>query len=114
MKLEGAIVVVTGAGSGLGAALVTQLAEARAVPIVVDLRADRVQRMVDAMKGRRIDFPGWTCDVGQREQVKKTFSEIGSHFQRIDLLINCAGRSMLRPFLDMTDEVRRRRDGLSQ
>ncbi len=48
MKLEGAVSVVTGAGSGLGAALIHQLAEAGVVPVVIDLRPERVQKTVDA------------------------------------------------------------------
>ena len=104
MKLEGAVSVVTGAGSGLGAALIHQLADAGVVPVVIDLRPERVQETVDAMKARGLEVRGWTCDVGLRDQVATTFEQIGSHFQRIDLLVNCAGRSMLVPFLDMSDE----------
>ena len=104
MNLSGAIAVVTGGGSGLGEALVKQLAEAGAVPVVIDLRAERVSRVVDAVRPRARDTAGWTCDIGDRKQVALTFAEIGERFRRIDLLINCAGRSMLRPFLDMTDE----------
>ena len=52
MKLEGAVSVVTGAGSGLGAALIHQLADAGVVPVVIDLRPERVQETVDAMKAR--------------------------------------------------------------
>jgi NAD(P)-dependent dehydrogenase (short-subunit alcohol dehydrogenase family) len=29
---------------------------------------------------------------------------IGVRFGRVDLLVNCAGRSLLRAFLDMTDD----------
>ncbi len=104
MKLSGAIAVVTGGGSGLGEALVSQLAESGATPVVIDLRAERVSHVVDRIRARGCEAGGWTCDVGDRKQVASTFAEIGARYGRIDLLINCAGRSMLKPFLDMSDE----------
>jgi NAD(P)-dependent dehydrogenase (short-subunit alcohol dehydrogenase family) len=36
--------------------------------------------------------------------VDETFAEIGTRFGHVDLLVNCAGRSMLRAFLDMSDD----------
>lgn len=104
MDLRGSLAVVTGGGSGLGAALVRRLAEAGAHPVLLDVRADRIERQVAELDrcGKRAD--GWVCDVGRREQVRRVFSEIGAHFDRIDLLINCAGRSTLLPFSQMSDE----------
>ena len=104
MKLDGAIAVVTGGGSGLGAALVRRLAKAGAKPVILDVRADRVQRVVEELRSTETFALGLVCDVGDRAQVNDAFSQIEAHFQRIDLLINCAGRSMLVPFLEMTDE----------
>ena len=60
MRLGGAIAVVTGGGSGLGAALVRLLAREGARPVVVDLREERVREL------SRDGGPavcGLTCDV---------------------------------------------------
>ncbi|MBI2168659.1 MAG: SDR family oxidoreductase [Actinobacteria bacterium] len=104
MKLEGAVAVVTGAGSGLGEALVVRLADEGATPVVLDLRPDRVERVVDDLVAAGHEATGWTCDVSDRDAVKQTFAEIGERLGRVDLLVNNAGRSALVPFLDMTDE----------
>ncbi len=103
MKLQGAVAVVTGGGSGLGAALSRELAAAGAVPIILDLRPDRVEQVVRALELAGATAAGWVCDVAERRQVEATFAEIETRFGRVDLLVNCAGRSMLRAFLDMTD-----------
>jgi len=104
MKLQGAIAVITGGGSGLGAALARELAAAGAVPVILDLRTERVAQVVRELEGAGAPAAGWVCDVGARAQVASTFGEIGVRFGRVDLLVNCAGRSLLRAFLDMTDD----------
>ena len=103
MKLDGAVAVVTGGGSGLGAALVRRLVDAGAVPVILDVRAARVERVLEEVRGEQPSAAGWTCDVGDHDQVADTFVSISRRFGRIDLLVNCAGTSMLRPFLEMTE-----------
>ena len=103
MNLEGAVAVVTGGGSGLGAALVRCLADAGAVPVILDVKAARVEQVLEEIRGEQPSAAGWTCDVGERDQVADTFAAINGRFGRIDLLVNCAGTSMLRPFLEMTE-----------
>lgn len=95
--------VVTGGGSGLGAALVAHLSEAGAVPVVLDLRAARVDASVERVRSAGGRADGWVCDVGEPEQVDKTFAAVADRFGRVDLLVNCAGRSMLRSFMDMSN-----------
>lgn len=101
---EGAVTVVTGGGSGLGAALVRRLANQGASLVIVDLRPDRVKQIIAEIGARGHSAFGWACDVADTDAVQKLFREVRDHFDRVDLLINCAGRSMLRSFLDMTDD----------
>lgn len=104
MELQGAVTVITGGGSGLGAALAREIALVGAAPVILDLRRDRVEQVVGELERAGAKAAGWVCDVARREQVESTIGEIGARFGRIDLLINCAGRSMFRRFLDMTDD----------
>jgi len=104
MELRGAVAVVTGAGSGLGRALVELLADAGALPLVLDLRPERVERMVAELRGAGHEAAGWACDVGDRRAVSEVFRTIGDRHGRIDLLVNNAGRSALVPFLELTDD----------
>lgn len=104
MQLRGTVAVVTGGGSGLGEALAHQLARAGARLAVVDLRPERAERVADELRRRGCDAAALVADVGDRAAVACTFAAIGEHFGRVDLLVNCAGRSMLVPFLEMTDD----------
>jgi NAD(P)-dependent dehydrogenase (short-subunit alcohol dehydrogenase family) len=71
---------------------------------IVDLRAERAARVAgDLERAGHVATP-LAVDVGDRAEVARAFHEIDGRFGRVDLLVNCAGRSMLVPFLDMTDE----------
>jgi len=103
MQLHGAVAVVTGGGSGLGEALARRLAAAGARLAVVDLRAERAERVAAELRRGGCDAADLAVDVGERAAVARAFAAIGERFGRVELLANCAGRSMLVPFLEMTD-----------
>ena len=104
MRLKDVVAVVTGGGSGLGEALAYRLARAGARLAVIDLRAERAVRVAGALGRAGHDAAALAVDVGDRAAVARAFAQIGDRFGRVDLLVNCAGRSMLVPFLDMTDD----------
>jgi 2-hydroxycyclohexanecarboxyl-CoA dehydrogenase len=103
VQLAGAVAVVTGGGSGLGEALVQRLARAGARPIIIDLRGDRAERVAAALRRDGYEAAALVADVGDRAAIEGTFGVIGERVGRVDLLVNCAGRSMLVPFVEMTD-----------
>ena len=104
MRLKDVVAVVTGGGSGLGEALAYRLARAGARLAVIDLRAERAVQVAGALGRAGHDAAALAVDVGDRAAVARAFAHIGDRFGRVDLLVNCAGRSMLVPFLDMTDD----------
>ncbi len=87
--LEGHVVVVTGASSGLGEQLARALAEAGAVPVLAARRAERL----DALKAEIPGADTVTCDV----------TEEADRQPLIDTVIERHGR------LDALDQQRRRR-----
>ncbi len=104
MQLRGAVAVVTGGGSGLGEALAHRLARAGARLAIIDLRADRAERVAAELRRDGHDAAALAADVGDRAAVSRTFAAVAERFGRVDLLVNGAGRSMLVPFLAMTDD----------
>src|SRR5262249_53371546 len=80
-------VVVTGASSGLGAALTAALAEDGHQVFACARREDRFDELL-----RR--FPSLTalpCDVSDESQVTRFVASVAAATPRIDVLINCAG-----------------------
>jgi NAD(P)-dependent dehydrogenase (short-subunit alcohol dehydrogenase family) len=104
VQLRDAVAVVTGGGSGLGRALAHQLTREGARLAVVDLRPERAEAVVRELQPGGGEAIAVAADVGDRGAVASAFARIGERLGRIDLLVNCAGRSMLVPFLEMTDD----------
>ena len=89
--LQGKAAVVTGAGSGIGAAIARLFAIRGAIVSVVDLdhaKAEAVATDIAQAGGRAA---ARRCDVSQPEQVASLFRELTASNPRIDILVNNAG-----------------------
>jgi NADP-dependent 3-hydroxy acid dehydrogenase YdfG len=90
MLLEGKVVLVTGGGSGVGAAIARQFAQAGAQVVVVGRRAEQLRATCDAITSGVPVRPA-VADVVDRAQVTALVEQIVSEFGRLDMLINNAG-----------------------
>jgi NAD(P)-dependent dehydrogenase (short-subunit alcohol dehydrogenase family) len=84
-------VLVTGAGSGLGAAIAARLVRSGARVALVDIHLGNVQRTA-----RDIDPSGNAtiavgCDITQSSQVEQALDAVRERWDRLDVLINNAG-----------------------
>jgi NAD(P)-dependent dehydrogenase (short-subunit alcohol dehydrogenase family) len=83
--------VVTGAGSGLGAACAARLAAEGAAVAVVDRRADAAGEVAAAITARGGQATALCCDVTRDEDVARMAGECASQLGRPHLLVNSAG-----------------------
>ena len=89
--LQGKMAVVTGAGSGIGAAIARVFAARGAQVAVVD-RDEAAARDVAAAIGReRGAATPYTCDVSQPDAVAALFAAVAAAHPRLDVLVNNAG-----------------------
>jgi NAD(P)-dependent dehydrogenase (short-subunit alcohol dehydrogenase family) len=91
--LAGKVAVVTGGGSGIGAAIAALFARQHAHVAVVDLDPDAGRRTADAIAAADGRADVWGCDVADAAQVAATVGAIRDAHQRIDILVNNAGVS---------------------
>jgi NAD(P)-dependent dehydrogenase (short-subunit alcohol dehydrogenase family) len=102
--LEGKVVAITGAASGIGRACALGAAENGAQVALIDRSpCTETSRAIAEAGGKCIDLG---CDVRDTDAVTRAFSEIEAKFGRLDALINCAGTmgNWPKPFYETSDE----------
>jgi NAD(P)-dependent dehydrogenase (short-subunit alcohol dehydrogenase family) len=88
ISLRDRVAVVTGAGSGIGAAIARRLAEAGASVVVADIDEGAAHRLADALGPRGVPC---TVDVTSEHSVAQLVARVGSQFGCLDAWINNAG-----------------------
>ena len=88
-SLDGQVAVVTGAAGGLGSPIAAALAGAGATVGVLDHPKADYTSVVDRIGKERALPLG--ADVRESEQVDAAIDEIVERFDRLDVLVNCAG-----------------------
>src|SRR5439155_6685363 len=99
--LDGHVVVVTGASSGLGEQLGRALARVGAVPVLAARRADRLEAL-------RRQIPGAdtvTCDVTSDADRARLIATVMERHGRVDGLVNNAGVGATAPALRTDTET---------
>lgn len=96
------VAIVTGASSGIGAAIATAFAREGARVVLGARRKDALERVVagiEAEGGTALAVP---CDVTREDDVIALFAAALQAYGRLDVLVNNAGRSGHRPLDEMT------------
>jgi NAD(P)-dependent dehydrogenase (short-subunit alcohol dehydrogenase family) len=97
------VVLVTGGSSGLGKVIAETFADAGAKLSIVALEED-VFPLAEAMaQGAREVLP-IQADITRREDVEQAIGRTIDHYGRLDVLVNCAGRSMRGKILETSPE----------
>jgi NAD(P)-dependent dehydrogenase (short-subunit alcohol dehydrogenase family) len=90
-KSTGKIALVTGAGSGIGAACALALGEAGWSLALCGRRAERVEAVAAEARAKGADALALQADVGDPDAVARLFEAVEQRFGRLDLLFNNAG-----------------------
>lgn len=85
--LKDTVVLVTGAGSGLGEATARAFARAGAVVACVDINADAAERVSRDLEAESV---GLRCDVSDAESIFRTVEGVIERFGRLDVVVNNA------------------------
>ena len=90
MDLDGAKILVTGASSGIGAALAPQLAAKGATVGIVARRAERLEQVVAECRQHTPDSAYWAVDLGDVDAAVEVALTAWDHFGALDALVNNA------------------------
>lgn len=100
LDLTGRTAVVTGASRGIGAAIVTLLAEHGAQVAF----CARSQEAVDELAGHRDSVHGYVADMADADATNAFLNAVEKDLGAVDILVNNVGASPSRNFLYMTDD----------
>ncbi len=104
-NINGKVIVITGASSGLGEATARLLARQGAIVVLGARRADRIDDLARELTGAGGQALSVATDVRDRQQVKRLVGQAVESFGKIDVMLNNAGVMPLAPLeLLKTDE----------
>lgn len=101
MKVQNKVFVVTGAGGGIGGALVLELLSRGARVAAVDLKPDGLETLKDRAKDYANSLSTHPLDITNKEAVYQLPAAVIATHGSVDGLINCAG--IVQPFIRIND-----------
>lgn len=104
MDLSGQVVLVTGAGQGIGKACALAMAKAGADVATVDINAESVKETAAAIAGLGRRSLALRADLGSVADINRMIGETIDAFGRIDTLVNNAGVTRRADIMDLTEE----------
>jgi len=91
MQLENKLVVVTGAGRGIGRAMALAFAQKRSDVALLDLNQTDLDRTRELCEAESVRCRTYLCNVTREEDVSNTLDGVVRDFGRLDVMINNAG-----------------------
>jgi NAD(P)-dependent dehydrogenase (short-subunit alcohol dehydrogenase family) len=104
-SLAGKNVLVTGASSGIGAALAAGFAERGATVGICARREDRLRGVLDRLLVHSPESRSWTVDLADLDGVERFARRADDELGGIDVLVNNAGIPKRRPVTELSPEV---------
>ncbi len=95
--VRGKVIVITGAASGIGAALASKLAQRGARLMLADIDAIGLQALTVALRAQGCDCDGSVTDTGDEAAIYDLAAQTQARFGPADVVINNAGVSLVAP-----------------
>lgn len=105
MRLENKVAIITGSGSGMGAASAKIFAREGAKVVVADLNEEAANKVVAEIKADGGEAVGVKVDVTDNAQLDHMIDVCIEKYGKIDILFNNAGMPLAMPVEDVTEET---------
>ena len=103
--VDGKVVLITGAGQGIGRGMALHLGKHGAKVVVAEWKAHRVERVVGELRDLGVDALGVECNILEQPSIDAAVADTVDHYGRIDGLINNAHTFTAKvPIADVGEE----------
>ena len=102
-NVEGKVVVITGAGTGIGLASALRLGEAGAKLVICGRTVEKLEEAKVEIEAVGGEVHTYACDLADLESCDAFMSQVLEDHGRVDILVNNAGRSIRRAVEDSYD-----------
>lgn len=103
-ELSGKVAVVFGGTSGIGRAIAHGLAEAGADVVATSRSPERVEATAKELEERGRRTLRVVSDVQERDSISRVLEAAVGAFEKVDILVNSAGRTLRTPTADVSEE----------
>jgi len=90
-SIKDKVIVITGAGGVLGGSISKSLSQSGAKIVVLDIRQENLNNQVHEIRSAGGMAVGFLCNVLEKNSLEDVAKKIVEKWERIDVLINCAG-----------------------
>ncbi|XP_013791465.1 17-beta-hydroxysteroid dehydrogenase 13-like, partial [Limulus polyphemus] len=97
----GEVVLITGAGRGMGRELALQFAKRRTLLVLWDINENEVQNVAEEVRQLGAEAHAYKCDVSNFHQVEAMAARVTREVGDVTILFNNAGIVHLKPFSDL-------------
>src|SRR5215831_18913660 len=101
MSINDQVAIITGAGRGVGRATALRFAREGARVVLFGRTPATLDDVASELADHGYPFLSVVGDVSREEDVQALFRETIQTFGRVDILVNCAGVVVVRPFVEM-------------
>jgi meso-butanediol dehydrogenase/(S,S)-butanediol dehydrogenase/diacetyl reductase len=104
MSINGTVVLVTGAGQGIGRAIALRLAKDGAHIAIVDVNDKKTSAVAEEVKALGRKVTTFKADVSKRDEVYAAIDHAETSLGGFDVMVNNAGIAQVQPIADVTPE----------
>ena len=101
MKLLNKVAFVTGAGQGMGRAIVRHFAEQGATVVAADINLEAARQTIEGLGDKALAV---SCNVADSDSVATAMAAVQERFGSLDVVVNNAGIGSIDAFADTPDE----------
>jgi len=88
-------VLITGGASGIGLSTAYEFAKLRAIPILVDINAEAIERVVSDLRSKNYEAYGFDADITDIEKMRALREELKKMKLEPEIVVNCAGLTLV-------------------